>query len=326
MTFILCYLRQFVYQKSLIGGFITGKIYFVFDNGIKSQMELKIMSKKIAIVSDSTGCLTEDLLKKHNIYTSYLMIIFGTDSYQEFKEVSPAKFIELSAAQKELPTTSQPSPGLTVEIYKQIFAEGYDEIIHLTISSQLSGSYTSAMTAAEMVDASKIHVFDTKTVAYPQGALAIEAAQFVKAGLSVDEIKTKLERLKENMALIAAIDDMTNLKKGGRVSAISASLGSVLSIKPIIALSPEGTLAAAGKVRTFKKAIGFLIDEVKQANLDAAKDEVGILHLENPEAAAQLKAEVLAIYPGIKILELPLSLVVSVHAGPGAAAIGWIKK
>ena len=284
------------------------------------------MSKRIAIVSDSTGGLTEELLKEYNIYTSYLMIIFGSESYQEFKEVSPAKFVELSAAQKELPTTSQPSPGLTVEIYKKILADGYDEIIHFTISSELSGSYASAVSAAEMVDASKIHIFDTKTVAYPQGALAIEASKLAKAGKSVDEIKAELGKLTENMSLFAAINDMTNLKKGGRVSAISASLGSVLSIKPIIALTSEGTLAAAGKVRTFKKAIQFLVDEAKNANLDPEKDEIGILHMENPEAAAQIKSEVLAIYPGIKIMELPLSLVVSVHAGPGAAAISWIKR
>jgi len=284
------------------------------------------MSKKIAIVTDSTSCLTDDLLKEYEIYPSYLMIIFGTESYQEFKEMSPAKFVERSAAQKELPTTSQPSPGLTVEIYKKLFADGYDEIIHLTISSALSGSYASAVSAAEMVDANNIHIFDTKTVAYPQGALAIEASKLAKAGKSVDEIKIELEKLKENMSLFAAINDMTNLKKGGRVSSIQASLGSVLSIKPIIALSPDGTLAAAGKVRTFKKAIGFLVDAAKEANLDPKRDEIGILHMENPDAAAQIKSEILTIYPEIKILELPLSLVVSVHAGPGAAAISWIKK
>jgi len=284
------------------------------------------MSKKIAIVSDSTGCLTKELVKEHNIYTSYLSIVFDNESYQEFKEISSAKFVELSAAQNDLPSTSQPSPGVTVEIYKKIFSEGYDEIIHLTISGALSGSYTSAVSAAQMVDASKIHVFDTRTVAYPQGALAMEAAKLAKAGKSVAEIIAELERLQKDVALVTAINDMTNLKKGGRVSAISASLGSLLSIKPIIVLTPEGSLAAAGKVRTFNKAIKFLIDEARKAKLDPTKDEVGILHMENPEAAKLLKSEILTVYPGIKIVELLLSLVVSVHAGPGAAAIGWIKK
>lgn len=284
------------------------------------------MFKKVAIVTDSTSCLTDELLKAYNIYTNYLMIIFRTASYQEFKELSPEKFIELSDAQKELPTTSQSSPGLTAQLYENIFKEGYEEIIHLTISSALSGSYASAISAADMFDDSKIHVYDTKAVTYPQAALAVEAAMLAREGQSADKILARVKELENNVHLVAAINDMTNLKKGGRVSAISASLGSVLQVKPIVSMSPQGMLEVAGRVRTFKKAIRFLIDAVKDASLDPSKDEIGILHIENPEAVAQLKSEVLTHYPGIKIVELPLSLVIAVHAGPGAVAISWVKK
>lgn len=284
------------------------------------------MGQKIAIVSDSTSGLTPDLLEQYNIYTSYLMIVFGTDSYQEFKDISPEKFLELSNAQAELPSTSQPSPGLTVEIYENLLKDGYDEIIHLTISSGLSGSYQSAVSAAEMVDADKIHVFDTKTVAYPQGALAIEAAKMAKGDLSSTEILASLETLRLNAALIPAIDDMTNLKKGGRVSAIQASLGSMLQVKPVLRMAETGSLESLAKVRTFKKAIDFLVNTAVEAELNPETDEIGILHMANPEAAQQIKTKILAAYPGIDILELPLSLVVSVHAGPGAVAVGWIKR
>lgn len=284
------------------------------------------MQKKIAIVTDSTGCLSEDLVKKYQIYINYLMIVFGTDSYQEFKEISPNKFIELSATQKELPSTSQPAIGSTIEIYKKAFADGYDEIIHVTLSSVLSGTYATAISAAEMVDSEKIHVFDTKGIAYVQGALAIEAAKLVKDGKSIDEIKVRLSQLTKNMTTFMAVNDLTNLRKGGRISAFSASLGSVLQVKPIITMTPEGGLEPAGKVRTFKKAIAFLVNAARDAHLNPAKDEISILHMENPDAAAQIKAEVLKIYPNIKISQAPLSLVVAVHSGPGAAAVAWIKK
>ena len=284
------------------------------------------MLKKIAIVSDSTACLTEELIKEHNIYINYLMIIFGNDAYQEFNEISPTKFLELCASCDDLPTTSQPSPGVTTQLYEKIFADGYDEIIHLTISSALSGSYASAINIAEMVNASNIHVFDTKTIAHPQAALAIAATKLAKEGKSTREIITVLEKLQQNIAFNTAINDITNLKKGGRISAFSASLGSLLSIKPIIALSPDGSLAATAKVRTFRKALKFLIAGTKNANLDQHKDEIGILHMENPEAATYLKSEILKIYPCIEILELPLSLVLAVHSGHGAAAVGWIKR
>lgn len=282
--------------------------------------------KKIAVVTDSTACLNEELLKEHHIYVSYLAIVFGRDAYEEFRELSPAKFLELSAAQKELPTTSQPAVGATVALYEKILSEGYDEIIHLTLSSALSGTYGAAVSAAAMVDEKNIHVFDTKAYAYIQGALAIEAAKMAKAGESIQDIKDCLVSLMKDMAFVTAIKDLTNLKKGGRISKFSASLGSALQVKPIIGRNAEGGLEPLAKIRTFKKAINFLVEEAKKAGLNPEVDEIGILHMDNPEAAARLKEEVLAIYPGIAIVELPLSLVLAIHAGPGAAAIGWLKR
>ena len=282
------------------------------------------MSNKIAIITDSTASLTEDLLKEYNIYSSYLMIIFGTDSYQEFKEISPAKFLELSSSQRELPSTSQPAIGLTVELYKKLFADGYDEIIHVTISGAISGSYASAVSAAEMVDASKIHVFDSKTLVFSQGWLAIEASKLAKEGKSSAEILAVLEEMRKHTNLTAAVKTLDNLKKGGRLSNAEAVIGGLLQIKPIVYLTPEGKIEAAGKVRTFKKAIQFLIDTVKNANLDD-NYEICVLNMENPEEAAILKAAVNELHPNHKIHELPLSLVVSAHVGPGALAVSWVK-
>lgn len=283
------------------------------------------MSKKIAIISDSTGCLSDTMLKEYHIFTNYLMIVFGMKSYQEFKELSPEKFIELSNAQEELPSTSQAPTGVIVELYEGILAQGYDEIIHITVSSTFSGSYQSAVSAADMVDSNRIHIFDSKAVIYPQGALAVEASKFVTAGKNVSEILMELERLRENLHLSVAVYDLTNLKKGGRISSIQASLGSMLQLKPILSVTSEGAIEAAGKVRTFKKAIQHLVTIAKDANLDE-NYEIGILHVENPEAAQILKTELQAIYPNVTMHELPLSLVIAVHAGAGAVAVTWIKK
>ena len=280
------------------------------------------MSKKIAIVSDSSASLTEEVLKEYNIHTSYLMIIFGQDSYQEFKELTPAKFIELSAAQAELPSTSQPAIGVTVELYEGLLADGYDEIIHITISSGLSGSYQSAITAAEMVSAEKIHVFDSKTVAFPQGALAIKAAELAKDGKYVAEITGALKKMQEHTHVSATVKTLDNLKKGGRLSNASAVIGSMLQVKPIIAMSPVGKLEAVSKVRTFKKAIQALIDIAKNANLDESY-EIGVIHVLNVEDATTLKNAIAELYPTVTIHLVPLSLVVSAHVGEGTIAVSW---
>ena len=294
-----------------------------FQDIIKSKV--KDMVNKVAIITDSTASLTGDLLKEYHIHSSYLMIIFGNDSYQEFKELSPARFLELSNNQKELPSTSQPAIGVTVELYEQLFAQGYEEIIHITISSAISGSYASAVSAAEMVDANKIHIFDSRILVYPQGALAIEAAKLANAGKSSAEILPVLEEMRKHTHLTAAVKTLDNLKKGGRLSNAEAAIGGLLQIKPIVHLTPEGTIEAAGKVRTFKKAIQFLIDTAKHANLDE-NYEICVLNMENPEEGAILKAAIRDLYPTLKIHELPLSLVVSAHVGPGAVAVSWIKK
>jgi len=281
------------------------------------------MSNKIAIVTDSTASLSAELLTKYNIHSSYLMIIFGDNAYQEFKELSPSKFLELSNAQKELPSTSQPAIGLTVELYENLL-ETYDEIIHVTISGAISGSYQSAVSAAEMVDSSKIHVVDSKILVFPQGMLAIEAAKMASNGLTAKEIVENLEEMRKFTNLTAAIKTLDNLKKGGRLSNAEAVIGGLLQIKPIVHLTPEGKIEAAGKVRTFKKALQFLIDTAKNANLDESY-EICVLNMENPEEGAVVKSALEALYPNNTIHESPLSLVVSAHVGPGAVAVSWIK-
>lgn len=285
------------------------------------------MSNKIAIVTDSTASLTEELLKEHNIHSNYLMIIFGQDSYQEFKEISPAKFLELCASQAELPSTSQPAIGVTAQLYEDLLADGYDEIIHITISGAVSGSFASATSAAEMVDAEKIHIFDSKTMVFGQGGLAIEASKMAKAGQSVAEILAALEAMRPHTALVAGVKNLENLRKGGRLSNASAVIGGLLQIKPIVHLTPTGTIEALGKVRTFKKAIQFLVDQAKEANLDESQYEFCVLNVENPEEGALLKSMIREVYPNIPINDkTPLSLVVSAHIGPGAVAVSWYKR
>ena len=280
--------------------------------------------KKIAIVSDSTGCISNNILEDLNIFVNHLVIIFKEDSYQEFKDIGPEEFVKLCSQQEELPTTSQPAPGQTVELYEKILAKGYDEIIHLAVSSQLSGSYQSAANCADMVNPEKITVIDTKTVAYPQGMIAVEAAKMAQSGATKEEILNKIEALKKECHLSAAIYNLTNLKKGGRLSNTQATIGSLLGIKPIVQIQPDGTLEPVEKIRTFKKALNGLIERTKSANL-TEDYEIGILHMANPEGAETLREEVAKAYPNLKVQILPLSLVISVHAGEGAVAIGWIK-
>jgi len=118
---------------------------------------------------------------------------------------------------------------------------------------------------------------------------------------------------------------MTNLKKGGRVSNFSAALGGILNIKPIIAIQPTGKVEAVNKVRTFKKALKAIVDHTKEQNL-GDNYELSVLHMENAADAETVKQELQAVYPNMDISVRPISLVLAVHAGPGAVAVSWGKK
>lgn len=279
---------------------------------------------KIAIVSDSTGCIPAEELKALDIHVNYISIVFGTESYREFIDITPEEFMDRCANYNGLPTTSQPSPGQIMELYESLFAQGYEDIIHINIASQLSGSHQTAKTCAEMVNPEHIHVFDSRTVTYTQGMFAIYAAKKAQEGASVKEILDYLEMIRENNQFYAAINDLTNLRKGGRLSNVEAALGSLLQIKPICQIQPDGTLQAIEKIRTFKKSLKRLIEIGKEANLTEDYQLV-VMHIGNEEGAKIAQTELQEAYPNHEVKIYPISLVVSVHGGPGAVAIGWVK-
>ena len=279
---------------------------------------------KIAIICDSTGSISEKEQEEFGVYINYLSIIFGTDTYREFKEITPEEFIRRCEAHDGLPTTSQPPPGVVMEMYESLLQQGYDHIVHITISSKLSGSYESAVATANMVDSSRIHVFDSGTVAYTQGMFAVNAAKKAKAGATIEEVLAYLEMIKENNEFYAAINDLTNLQKGGRLSNIEAKLGTFLQIKPLVRIQRDGTLQPEEKIRTLKKSLNRLIDIAKAANLDE-NYQLAVMHIVNLEGAKTVQKELQAIYPNLKVTIQDISLVVAVHGGPGAVAVGWVK-
>ena len=279
---------------------------------------------KVALVSDSTGCIPAETVKALDIYVNYISVVFGTESYREFIDMSPEEFLERSANYNGLPTTSQPSPGQTIALYESLFEQGYEDIIHINISSQLSGSHQTALTCAEMVNPEHIHVFDSRTVTYTQGMFAVYAAMKAKEGASAQEILEYLEMIRENNQFYAAINDLTNLRKGGRLSNVEAALGSLLQIKPICQIQPDGTFQAVEKIRTFKKALKRLIEISKDAQLTEDYQLV-VMHIGNEEAAKTVQTELQEIYPNHEINIYSISLVVAVHGGPGAVAVGWVK-
>ncbi|HAX73935.1 MAG TPA: DegV family protein [Firmicutes bacterium] len=279
---------------------------------------------KVAIICDSTGCIPAEEIEKYGLNISYISLVFGQDVYREFIDMTPEQFIEKCASYPGLPTTTQPTPGATMELYESLLEQGYDDVIHITISSHLSGSYQTSVSCAEMVNPEKIHIFDSRTVTYTQGMFGVYAAKMAQDGANVQEILTYLEMIRENNQFYAAIYDLTNLRKGGRLSNVEAALGNLLQIKPICQIQPDGSFQAIEKIRTFKKSLKRLVEIGAEANLTEDYQLV-VMHIANEESAKLVQAELREVYPNHEINIYNISLVVAAHGGPGAVAIGWVK-
>ncbi len=206
--------------------------------------------------------------------------------------LDPAVFYQMLKDNPEVyPTTSQPSPGQFVEVYEKLVKEGH-EILSLHISSALSGTYNSAVAAAEIIrqryhDA-KIHLWDTRTLSVAEGWQVLAAAALLRAGKGLAEIEAVLSRLRENVRFFFTLDTLKYLIHGGRIGHIKGLMASLLNIRPIITVSPEGKYAETGKFVSFRRALQGLVPTVRGLFDQARELRVHVVHGDNPNAVSTL--------------------------------------
>lgn len=268
----------------------------------------------IQIITDSTAYLDRNFVQKYEIEVVPLSVSFEGEILQEgFPGEFDAFFNRLSRS-NSFPTTSQPSVGAFKAVYEKAL-KNKKEIIVLTISSKLSGTYSSAVTAATLVDQSKISVIDSLTAAANLKALIESALGMMAQGKSRLEIAAALEVEKNHTGIRLTVGTLDYLKKGGRLTNTEALIGSLLNIKPIIALV-EGKLEAAGKVRGRKKAIEKLIEGIPpQAKV------IHIAQIDAMDEALALKETLQGMFSGATVEICELGPVVGAHLGPKALGV-----
>lgn len=276
----------------------------------------------VRIIVDSTADVAADLKKRMLVVP--LTIRFGTTEYVDGITITHRQFYEKLIETDELPTTSQAAPAAFEKVYQQVRAAG-DTAVVLTVTSKLSGTYQSAMIAA--ADYPEIHVVDTRTVAIGAGILAELALRLADSGMSAEGIAQRLEDERENVRVIAMLDTLEYLKRGGRISKTVAFAGSVLSIKPVLAIE-DGEIKLIGKARGSRQGNNLLVQEIRKAggvNFDRPilLGYTGLSDLllrKYVEDSAEL-------WKGYR-RELPALMIGSVigtHAGPGAVAVAFFK-
>ncbi len=275
----------------------------------------------VKIIVDSTADLRPEVAARVGIVP--LSVYFGDREYVSGVNITPQQFYEMLVESDELPTTSQPAPYLFEEAFEKAVSEGY-EVVCLTCSGKLSGTNQSANIAAAEFDG-KVHVVDSGTIAISLGILVEYALQLVECGLSAEEIVLKLLRKREKVRLLALVDTLEYLKKGGRISSTVAFAGGLLNIKPVITVA-EGEIKLLGKARGSKQGNNLLVQEIQKAGgVDFTMPlMLGYTGLSD----ALLQKYILdsaALWEG-HVEHLPVSIVGSVvgtHAGPGAVAVAF---
>lgn len=274
----------------------------------------------IRIVTDSTAGLSKKVAREQGIAIVPLRVIFPEETYKDGVDISPSEFYVKLPQSRTLPTTSQPPAGEFEEVFEPIIDNG-DEVLTITISSKLSGTFASAISAQKTINPSKITVFDSLTTAAPLKFMAMWAARQAQAGKTVAEILDGLQILRDRAPLLFTVQTFEYLQKGGRIGGAAALAVSLLNIKPILTLN-NGIVDASGKVRGKKKALQTMVQAVHERVGSGPHVQVEVLHGRAEEEAEAYADEVEKVIgcPRPEISEF--SPVLGVHVGPGAIGIG----
>ena len=275
----------------------------------------------IQIVVDSTADMRPEVAAKVSIVP--LSVQFGEKTYVSGVDITPSQFYEMLSESDVLPTTSQPAPFLFEEAFEKAVSEGH-EVICLTCSGKLSGTHQSANIAAAEFEG-KVHVVDSNTIALGLGIMAEYAVGLAEQNVSAAEILDKLKEKREKVRLLALVDTLEYLKKGGRISSAVALAGGLLNIKPVISVN-DGEIKLLGKARGVRQGNTLLNQEIAKAggvdfSLPVMLGYTGTQE-DQLQKYIQESNDLWAAYDG----NLPVAVVGSVvgtHAGPGAVAVGF---
>ena len=275
----------------------------------------------IKIVTDTATGLTPAMATRHDIELVPLVVMFGTETLRDGVDITNEVFLQRLKMSKDFPTTSQPPVGDYVAAFKKHLQAG-DEVLCITLSSQLSGTYNSAETAKQQLGGDKITLIDCKTLATAQTMIVLEAARMVRDGRSMADIVKRLDQMIAGSHLNFVLDTLEYLVKGGRVSNVAGMLGTLLQTKPILTIL-DGRLVPLERIRTRRKAMARMREIVDAAVKGKPGAMVGVSHTGIHAEAEALAREFRDKYHLAECLVLDIPPAVSAHAGPGAIAIGY---
>ncbi len=277
----------------------------------------------IAIVTDSTADLPKDVVEKHGITVVPLNVRFGMEEFKDGIDIDNDEFYRRLQIESELPTTSQPSLGDFIEVYRSLIAE-HDGIVSIHISGKLSQTINSAVQGARDVDSDgeKIKTIDTGQATIPLGLIVIEAANTAASGADLAGVVEAVDDAMSRARFYGMVDTLEYLVKGGRIGRAKGFIGGLLKVTPIITLE-DGESSPVTSPRTRRKALAKLKELVEEA---APLDQLAMHYSTEPEEIERLAADLAHLAPEGGVMISQIGAVVGTYAGPGSLGVGFIRK
>ena len=276
---------------------------------------------KIAVVTDSTADLNAELVQKYDITVVPLNVHFHDEVFKDGVDMTTASFFKKLKDTPVPPRTSQPSPGDFHKVYKSLLGAGFQSIISIHISSDLSGTWQSASIARDMLPEEQIHVVNSKSGSMGIGLIVINTVKKIQEGASLNEAVAYANNLVDNTMIMFGVDTLEYLHRNGRIGRAAKLMGGLLNVKPMLFVD-NGVVAPLGKVRGKNKVIPFLIEQAEKfiGDYDGIVD-VAVIHAQDPAIAQEITTRAKERIKIRDIYQSEIGSVIGTHTGPGAVGI-----
>jgi len=278
---------------------------------------------KLAVLTDSTASIPENILQELNIHTVAYYIHRGQEVLRDLVTIQRQEFLDWLVTAKVLPTTASPGPGDYLEAYRNLADQGSQEIVSIHMTSQGSGAYQAATVAQSMLQEQRpelrIEVIDTRNVSLCQGWMVIEAARAALSGLKLDEVVERVKDMIPVTHMIQTADTLKYLYMGGRIGKAKHLVGTLLNIKPLIGMD-DGVIVPLGAARSRGQAYQMMVDKVEEA-VGKSKIKIAYVHAGARQEVDKIKQMVETRLNAVESLIAELSPALAVHTGPGTAGL-----
>lgn len=274
------------------------------------------MSRRFAIVTDSTADLPDEWRERYSIDVVPLKVLFGTETFRDRVDITDDEFFRRLEAANKLPTTSAPSPGEFAEVYRRL-SKDYEGCISIHIGAQLSGTAEAARVGAQSVEGFRVEVIDSESVTMPMAFLCQVAAE----SSTLDEATAAVKERIPKCRVIALLDTLRYIEMGGRVGRAQAMIGTMLDLKPMF-LVADREIKTIDRVRTRSRAIPRMIEHFRE---DLPVEHVAVMHGQAPDEAEKIAAGLRQELPNLEVPVGRIGCVLATHTGPKALGLVYIK-